>query len=698
METTRGRISELPGAQPSPMEEFFTESDPSGSVLRTWLRYFDPDQNMKITFTEFCDGCKALQFQGDVTELFRSIDTDNSGELSLDEVDSRIANLWTTFRLWCVQAFDSVRDMLLQVSGGAQTLDRTTFIDGLRRCGWTLQFEEILFEAMDTKDVGMLSAADFKWFAQDQRRQQRKEKAKARALWEQNKRGRDRQKQTHALHSFKALLRQRHTSMLRAWRRCIDFDESMTVHKTELYTACGKLGWLGDCRALWEALDADGSGMTTLEELDLDSALHLAKFKQFLDGKFGSAVQSFRAFDRFNSKKLKLSEFAGALKGHGYTDRSNLLFHALDRDGKKFIVEENMLFLDRWRVPPHLICKPNDRAAIAFGQALLRLYPNFVKAWRHCLDRDGSNKVSWQEFVEAAEKMKFVGDIAGAWRHMDSDFSGFITLREVDPASSDIFLGFKSWADDEFGSARAAFGLFDSDASNDLSLKEFRRACKLYGFSGDCEQLFRAFDVDGAGRLSSNEVSFLDDWDVCVADVPELPAVQLPNSTGTSQINSKGNLIGQYQTAAPGPDAYDIGSTIGTKSNVGVSRSGGACSIASRKPWNLGRLNTDRDIKPAGADYDVTPGILRVMQRQPSCNFSAQTELRKSNEKKSMPSLVPGPGHYTPFHQDTHQSGAPRWSFAGRNLVVAHPLEKAVFRKLIPREPPRRLIPKAGLP
>lgn len=649
---------------------------------------------MKITFQEFCDGCKAVGYQGDVTELFRSIDTDDSGELSLDEIDGRIANLWTTFRLWSVQAFDSIRDMLLQVSGGAQTVDRTTFIDGIRRCGWTLQFEEVLFEAMDTKGIGMLSAGEFKWFAQDQRRQQRKEKAKARALWEQNKRGRERQKQMHALHSFKSLLRQRYTSMLRAWRRCIDADESMTVHKTELFTACGKLGWLGDCRALWDALDADDSGMTTLEELDLDSALHLAKFKLFLDGKFGSAVQSFRTFDRFNSKKLKLSEFAGALKGHGYTDRTNLLFHALDRDGKKFIVEENMVFLDKWHAPPHLICKPNDRAAIAFGAALLRVYPNFVKAWRHLLDRDGSNRVSWQEFVEAADKIQFVGDIAGAWRYMDADFSGFISLREIDPASSDILLGFKSWADDEFGSARAAFGVFDTDASNDLSMKEFRRACKQYGFGGNCDELFRAFDADGQGRLSSNEVAFLDDWDVDAGDVPELPTAQLP-LFGTPKENSKPNLIAPYCTAAPGPNAYDIGTTIGSKSNV--SRSGVACSIASRKPWNLGRLNEDRDIKPAGADYNVNPGMKRVMKRQPSCNFSAQTELRKSNEKKSMPSLVPGPGHYS-IHQDTHQSGAPQWSFAGRHLVVAHPSEKALFRKLIPRAPPPRIIPKAGLP
>merc|ERR1719487_1156625 len=100
----------------------FRNSDPDKSVLRTWLRHFDPDANMIVTFDEFLQGCLHVGYTGDVVELFRSIDTDGSGELGLDEIDGKVANLWSTFRLWSVQSFESIRDMLKQLSGGAQTL------------------------------------------------------------------------------------------------------------------------------------------------------------------------------------------------------------------------------------------------------------------------------------------------------------------------------------------------------------------------------------------------------------------------------------------------------------------------------------------------------------------------------------------------------------------------------------------------
>lgn len=678
--------------------KIFRDSDPTGSVLRTWFKHFDQDGNMLITFSEFCEGFTKLGHAGvNVVELFRDIDKDGSGELCLDEIDSHMASIWNTFQLWCVKSFESIRELLMTLSGGGQTMDKPTFVEGLQRCGWNMDFEEVMFDAMDTAGVGQLTNAHFKWFIHSKKQHDRKEQAKQRCLWEQNKRQKSKHKRMHALHSFKTLLTQRFSSMLRAWFRLIDADESMTVSKAELFTACGKLGWLGDCRALWQALDADDSGLTTLEELDLQAALQLAKIKLFFETKFGSASQAFKAFDRFNAKKLKCSEWVGSLKGHGYTSPGVAdLFHAFDREGRKFIVEENILFLDRWRPPPHLICNPNERAATVFKDALLRVYHCHLKAWRQCLDKDGSNRVSWQEFCDAAEKVKFVGDLAGAWRFMDSDFSGFITLHEVDASSSNTLMNFKSWAEKEFGGVRAAFGVFDEDSSNDVSRKEFRRACRSFGFDGDCDSIFSAFDVDGQGTLSSSEVSFLDEWEVTADEIAEAQQEYYILQEANRQ-HSKVNEIRPYRTEGPGPGAYDIRHSMGKKANDPISRSAGACRIGSRKPWQKLKLVQDyqasKDIRPAGTDYDVPAAINKIMKRQPSCSFSTRTEPRFRNETKNMPSLVPGPGHY---QSKVESDRGPKWSFAGRHLVVAHPLERDLFRK-ITREPPPRTM-KVGLP
>ena len=41
----------------------------------------------------------------------------------------------------------------------------------------------------------------------------------------------------------------------------------------------------------------------------------------------------------------------------------------------------------------------------------------------------GSNRVNWSEFQSACQKLRYHGDIAGAWRAFDTDLSGYLTLK-----------------------------------------------------------------------------------------------------------------------------------------------------------------------------------------------------------------------------------------------------------------------------
>ena len=37
--------------------------------------------------------------------------------------------------------------------------------------------------------------------------------------------------------------------------------------------------------------------------------------------------------------------------------------------------------------------------------------------------------MNWSEFQSACQKLRYHGDIAGAWRAFDTDLSGYLTLK-----------------------------------------------------------------------------------------------------------------------------------------------------------------------------------------------------------------------------------------------------------------------------
>merc|ERR1712216_3796 len=172
----------------------------------------------------------------------------------------------------------------------------------------------------------------------------------------------------------------------------------MVLQKHELFKACANMGWEGDVRLLWRAFDRDDSGYISIEELDAKSAEVIAHFHKFVREKFGSATDAFRGLDKFNQKKLRQAEFINSVKSFGFAHNAKSLFQALDSEGNGRIVDEDMLFLDRWKPPAFLTSPANSQAAEDVKALMLKIYKNYLKAWRHCLDVDSSNRVNWEEF------------------------------------------------------------------------------------------------------------------------------------------------------------------------------------------------------------------------------------------------------------------------------------------------------------
>jgi len=503
-----------------------------GHSLKAWMRHFDRNHDMSISRLEFTYGMAQLDYHGshELNELFHAIDTDRSGEIALEEIDTVAARLWAKFRRWCAVEFVDNKEMVSKISDGGATINQRQFTEGCERLGWSGGSLDTVFACLDRDDSGIIEISDLKWFEAAKKTHVRKALAKQRSLKAQDAAQEERQKTLNTVTSFKRYLKQKYSSYLRAWRCAIDLDGSMTVQKHELFKMCHESSWSGDVRILWQGLDRDDSGITSLEEIDLRTAEQLAKFKDCMTSKFGSVNQAFQAFDVQKKGKLNVSEFIVSCKKHGFEDADKSLFLGLAlRD--KYLLEKDVHFLQKWRPAPYLVCAPNEQAAEDFKACLLRLYDCYVRAWRVCLDKDSSNKVGWQEFVAATAKVRFKGDVAGAWRFFDDDLSGFITLREIDAEASEALLAFKLWVDDEFGCAKSAFDAFDTDNSREMSKTEFRQACRTFGFAGDSKALFDALDVDRQGQISHNEISFIDGWELPV----EMMNADLDNSKPVSR-------------------------------------------------------------------------------------------------------------------------------------------------------------------
>merc|ERR1712039_971232 len=144
-------------------------------------------------------------------------------------------------------------------------------------------------------------------------------------------------------------------------------------------------------------------------------------------------------------------------------------------------------------------------------------YPHPLRAWRCLLDKDDSNSLSWTEFRDACRKLKVEGIAASAWRVLDTDLDGSVSMLEYNPESAELLRSFKEWVEVNFGSIRQCFHAIDSDKSGAVTFAELKRACFKLNWPGDVRLLFKCLDTDDSREdhrktLSLEEVSFLESW------------------------------------------------------------------------------------------------------------------------------------------------------------------------------------------
>lgn len=231
-----------------------------------------------------------------------------------------------------------------------------------------------------------------------------------------------------------------------------------------------------------------------------------------------------------SSRNMLYGAFAGALKalgwGDGPDDASVIeLCATLDFYGCGFVSHRDLQWLDTWRAPEWLWTEPDYPAWAELRGRMLKAFGRPLRAWRSLLDVDDTNLVCWKEFFEACQRLRFKGNIPGAWRCLDKDVSGYITLHEYDAVAADLLASFKLWVEKNYGSVEFAFRSIDNDGSGAITQVELQRACRRSEPSWDrsVSVLFDCLGIEatsGKRMLSHKDLTFLDSW------LPDLSALE----------------------------------------------------------------------------------------------------------------------------------------------------------------------------
>jgi len=351
------------------------------------------------------------------------------------------------------------------------------------------------------------------------------------------------QKGLQALEDFIAFANHKFGNPVRAWF-FLDPEGKMSIGEKQFARACVEIGFKGNTGALWRYLDSDRSGRVTILELDPQSAVLLAEFKQIIHKDFeGSLEDTFAALDANKDGRVNRREFADGMRRFGFRiAAASRLFNMMDRELCGFLLPDNFAFLGHWDPPAYMSSQPDPQGLEQLKQVLRSTYRLLLRAWRKILDKDGAMRVAWDDFREACRAlwMKTATqslpqsdmEIAAIWRALDQDCCGWISLAHFDSESYAAVREFKKWAEETHGTIHSAFRHL-SGRNWKLTAEDLMKA-ECYGnvVTPNLELLLKGLNVhdnmhvqvktqpNGASHrveipyLVESDMRFLDRWDL----------------------------------------------------------------------------------------------------------------------------------------------------------------------------------------
>eukprot|EP00929_Paragymnodinium_shiwhaense_P025204 TRINITY_DN15305_c0_g2_i1.p1 TRINITY_DN15305_c0_g2~~TRINITY_DN15305_c0_g2_i1.p1 ORF type:complete len:823 (-),score=213.23 TRINITY_DN15305_c0_g2_i1:64-2532(-) len=316
-----------------------------GNPLRAWFK-LDPQENMTMGMCQFLRSCERICFYGNVASLWKYLDSDESGNVSILELHAPSAMLLARLKRIIKDKFDddSAKAFRYIDDNGSNRVTRLEFIDVMQ----SFQFKgsaSRLFHLLDRKGFGFFSSEDLAFFDK----------------WELPHYiflNRDEE----GLENFKEAITEVHGNALKVWRRVLDKNGMMKMSWDDWVNVCAELRKnnvpalslnTDQVAAVWRAMETDCSGWIALREWDTEAYDNIAIFKRWADEVHGGVLKAFRKLDGSSGNcKLSPSELRKALKGpnalKAEVRQLNYLFEGLDVHGVGLLTEAEVKFLEEW--------------------------------------------------------------------------------------------------------------------------------------------------------------------------------------------------------------------------------------------------------------------------------------------------------------------------------------------------------------
>jgi len=533
-----------------------------GSLMGAWRTVLDADHDGRVTYNEFCKGARQLGYAGSIKQLWLTLDEDQSGHITLNEIDPEVHALVTRFlgglseKYGCLDkawtkgfgkdphgSIDEAEMTKMCANLGIDQKSAAKLFHSLQPMPgrallsiWDLDPEcsrkrkrgEVpLMPGLDGVQkksvVGPLSVSDLKTLQQDSIQTT----TSGSVLAGQS-----------TLQYLRQVLKKHYNSTVAAWRLALDPQMLGHTSFSMFCLALQDAAFYGSVKGLWQEVTSNNeSGMCTFRDLDFHAATALDSFREELVGQCGGITQAWQqvldpdragCIDEDTFVRLATEKFA--------TKNAKKLFNLLKaRHGQRSIVRDDLRALlitvtaeereQVWNDTSKPPAQPSPRGIVeayiaernehqqecdtlkAFKRTLVVKFGSLFGAWFGVFDLDRNGVVTSQDFTKACLSLG-VKNVRQFWSELDIAGKGQIAFKDLDPQGACAYEQLEQLLVEKYGSMIEGFRqCLDKKKNKQVDLRGFTEALQELGYAGDAEKLFKMLTPE-AGRafLSMEDV------------------------------------------------------------------------------------------------------------------------------------------------------------------------------------------------
>eukprot|EP00397_Hematodinium_sp_SG-2012_P003900 GEMP01003910.1.p1 GENE.GEMP01003910.1~~GEMP01003910.1.p1 ORF type:complete len:1262 (+),score=264.97 GEMP01003910.1:23-3808(+) len=581
------------------------------STVRAW-RHLDTGGLGSLNKIEFAKAIRAIGYTGQPTKLWEEVSRNN--RVTIDDIDPKVAKECVHLGMLMCKAYKGFTQAFTQMEG-THGVDYETF-EHVVRWKFKRRNAKQLFAHMNSDpSSAVLSVDDFltlelvykarSWKHALEIEAHRRHSPKIRvSLLEERSAHLQKVAQAESARNivapdFKArflkMLIKKYGSLVKAFRLGFDRQGTKEVTVLQFFNHCGLLR-VKNPDTIWDLLDPHGRGVITLEAFDPDAENELVAFKECVMSRYGKIENWLEhRMEEAQTFRMTLEDFRRVCDEVGYRKNPKTLWALLDLGVTGVITADQIdefvaqsIFdpdtlanlkttpspseqkafkkddTDSTSLAPELttLTKKDKRAAKnlkereRFMTHVLNLFKTPIQAWHLCINPNGHDRLTMDDFFEAVKEMKYAKDhIAmnvlwkafgkhimpapdannhqSIWQHtppVPSD-KDFFSLRDLDPKMSAVLDLFKEGLLLRFGTLASAFEAMDKKREDRITFEDFDNVCFESKFQKGRRQL-RTFLEDPKEPMTI-ELRRIDagaqkEWNKKKYDLPPLPIAPVP--------------------------------------------------------------------------------------------------------------------------------------------------------------------------